>query len=202
MTLGPDIRFIWPYLFEKCADDDNPKYKVTILIPKSNKVAMERVNAAIDEAIDRGMSGSGRPEYTFKKGTKESSLNIPLHDGIEKADDEKYAWMYEGYHFMTLRTDRRPSVLDANGQQIIDPAEFRMGCKGAVSVTFAPYNNKSQGVGAYLNHVMVLEESDYAGGGFIDASEAFIEFTGRSAVRPARESRSRVRSGSDDPMFE
>ena len=208
ITLGPDIRFLWPYVFEKRQNDEGEdKYEVVIQIPYGNKKAIALFEDAIDEAIERGFSGELSEKSTFKKGTKESALKLPLKDGADKADTE-YGDLFEGYMFATLRTDRRPTVLDANGQQILDPEEFYSGSIGAVSLTVYPYNNRSQGVSALLNHIMKLEDGERIGGGVIPAEEAFADYLpsgrgdDREERRPSRSaSRSRSR-GSDDPMFD
>lgn len=215
ITLGPDVRFMWPYVFEKRPNDDGEdKYEVVIQIPYANKKAIALFEDAVDEAIARGYSGELSEKSTFKKGTKESALKIPLKDGADKADDD-YAELFEGYMFATARTDRRPKVLDVNGQEIIDPEEFYSGAVGAVSITVYSYNNKSQGVGIQLNHIMKLDDGERIGGGGVSAEDAFADYmpsgggssrSGRSRgrdedERPARgrtESRSRSRDTEDD----
>jgi hypothetical protein len=233
ITLGPDVRFLWPYVFEKRVnDEDEDKYEVLIQIPYSNKKAIALFEDAIDAAIDRGYSGELSDKSTFKKGTKESALKLPLKDGEDKGDTE-YADLFRGYMFCTVKTRRRPVVLDANGQQILDPEEFYSGAIGAVSVTVFPYNNRAQGVGVQLNHIMKLEEGERIGGGVIPVEEAFAEYmespgsgsrsgnsrntvpaghgesrsgnrdSGNSAPRAERSARrARYSEGSDDPVFD
>lgn len=221
VTLGPDMRFLWPYLFEKRPNDDGEeKYEVLVQIPRANKRMIDLVNDAIDAAIERGFSGDLSDKSTFKKGTKESALKLPLKDGADRADDE-YGDLFEGYMYLTAKNGkRRPVVLDQNGQQILDPEEIYSGAIGAVSLTFYPYNNRSQGVGVMVNHVMKLEEGKrLSGGASVTPEEAFAEYLPKGdGERPAR-SRSRSRDndaeggrnrratrnrdyGSDDPMFD
>jgi hypothetical protein len=218
ITLGPDIRFLWPYVFEKRPNDDGEdKYEVLIQIPYDNKKCIDLFNDAIDEAISRGYSGEMSDKSTFKKGTKESALKIPLKDGEDKADTE-YGDLFKGYMFATARGDRKPTVLDNNGQQILDPEEFYSGVIGAVSITVYPFNNKSQGVGVRLNHVMKKNDGERIGGGGVSAEEAFAEYLGdglgergvpRSRSREADSraprnttGRGRRQTESDDPMFD
>lgn len=197
ITLGPDVRFMWPYVFEKRPNDDGEdKYEVVIQIPYANKKAIGLFEDAIDEAISRGYSGELSEKSTFKKGTKESALKLPLKDGADKADDD-YADLFDGYMFATARTDRRPKVLDVNGQEIIDPEEMYSGAIGAVSITVYPYNNKSQGVGIQLNHIMKLDDGERIGGGGVSAEDAFAEYMGSGGER--RSSRSRSRDEDERP---
>lgn len=217
ITLGPDMMFLFPKVFEK--DEKDNVYKACVLIPYGNKKMIALFEDAVDAAIARGYSGELSEKSTFKKGTKESTLKMPLKDGADANED--YADLFENHMYFNCKTDRKPKVLDANGQEIIDPSEFRMGAIGAVSVTVYPYNfeNQSQGVGVQLNHIMQLKESTFEGGAYVDPNEAFADYmpSGRGRdenERPARgrtESRSRgrggdnpfrERDGSDDPMFD
>lgn len=230
ITLGPDVRFLWPYVFEKRTNEEGEdKYEVLLQIPYANKKAIATFNDAVDEAIERGYSGELSDKSTFKKGTKESALKLPLKDGEDKADED-YAELFDGYMYATAKTTRRPTILDENGQQILDPEEFYSGAIGAVSVTVFPYNNRSQGVGVQLNHIMKLDDGERIGGGAISAEDAFADYmgSGGSGSRSSRgredertpsrsrsrddegdrrgarktTSRARERVGSDDPMFD
>ena len=200
VTLGPDIRFLWPYLFEKRPNEDGEdKYEVLVQIPYENKEAIGRIEAAIDEAIRRGFSGSLGEKSTYKKGTKESALKLPLKDGEDRADTD-YADLFKGYMYMTAKSGkRRPTVVDKNGQEILDPEEVYSGMIGAISVTVYPFNNRSQGVGVQVNHVQKRADGErISGGAPVTAEEAFAEYNTDDARRAPR---SRFR-GSDDPMFE
>lgn len=192
ITLGPDVRFLWPYVFEKRVNEEGEdKYEVLLQIPYANKKAITLFEDAIDEAINRGYSGELSANSTFKKGTKEGALKLPLKDGDDKADEE-YGDLFEGYMYCTAKTQRRPTVLDENGQQILDPEEFYSGVIGAVSVTIFPYNNRAQGVGVQLNHIMKLDDGErIGGGGGVSAEDAFAEYMTGGGGGGSRGSRSR-----------
>lgn len=233
VTLGPDVRFLWPYVFEKRVNEEGEdKYEVLIQIPYANKKAIALFEDAVDAAIERGYSGELSDKSTFKKGTKESALKLPLKDGDDKVDEE-YGDLFEGYMYCTAKSSRRPTILDENGQQILDPEEFYSGVIGAVSLTVYPYNNRAQGVGIQLNHIMKLDDGERIGGGSsVTAEDAFAEYMSGGGSRTGRSrgdednaprrgaSRSRSRDdedehrgrgttsgrsrgrGSDDPMFD
>lgn len=204
VTLGPDIRFLWPYLFEKRPNDDGEeKYEVLVQIPYDNKEAIERIEAAVDEAIRRGYSGELGDKSTFKKGTKESSLKLPLKDGADREGDD-YGDLFKGYMYLTAKSGKRkPTVVDLNCQEILDSEEVYSGMIGAISVTVYPYNNRSQGVGVQINHVQKRADGErISGGAPVTPEDAFAEY-GTGEERPVRgrvASRSRDRV-SDDPMF-
>jgi hypothetical protein len=211
ITLGPDIRFLWPYVFEKRVNDEGEdKYEVLIQIPHTNKKMIALFEDAIDEAIKRGFSGELSDKSTFKKGTKEAALKTPLKDGEDKRDTE-YGALFEGYIYCTAKTQRKPVVIDENGQQILDPEEFYPGAIGAVSVTVFPYNNRAQGIGVQLNHIMKLHDGERIGGGVITVEDAFADYLKKKGNnsrardgenrRPAR-NHNRINRDSDDPIFD
>lgn len=200
VTLGPDIRFLWPYLFEKRPNDDGEeKYEVLVQIPYDNKEAIERIEAAVDEAIRRGYSGELSDKSTYKKGTKESTLKLPLKDGADREGDDLFA----GYMYLTAKSGkRRPVVVDKNCQEILDPEEVYSGMIGAISVTVYPYNNRSQGVGVQINHVQKRADGErISGGASVSPQDAFAEY-GTEEERPTHGAARSRRRVSDDPMFE
>ncbi len=203
VTLGPDIRFLWPYLFEKRPNDDGEeKYEVLVQIPYDNKEAIERIEAAVDEAIRRGYSGELSDKSTYKKGTKESTLKLPLKDGADREGDD-YGDLFAGYMYLTAKSGkRRPVVVDKNCQEILDPEEVYSGMIGAISVTVYPYNNRSQGVGVQINHVQKRADGErISGGASVSPQDAFAEY-GTEEERPTHGATRSRRRVSDDPMFE
>lgn len=203
VTLGPDIRFLWPYLFEKRPNDDGEeKYEVLVQIPYDNKEAIERIEAAVDEAIRRGYSGELGDKSTYKKGTKESALKLPLKDGADRANDD-YGDLFEGYLYLTAKSGKRkPTVVDLNCQEILDPEEVYSGMIGAISVTVYPYNNRSQGVGVQINHVQKRADGKrISGGAPVSPQDAFAEYDTEEG-RPTQGATRSRRRVSGDPMFE
>lgn len=203
VTLGPDIRFLWPYLFEKRPNDDGEeKYEVLVQIPYDSKEAIERIEAAVDEAIRRGYSGELGDKSTYKKGTKESALKLPLKDGADRANDD-YGDLFEGYLYLTAKSGKRkPTVVDLNCQEILDPEEVYSGMIGAISVTVYPYNNRSQGVGVQINHVQKRADGKrISGGAPVSPQDAFAEYD-TEEERPTQGATRSRRRVSGDPMFE
>lgn len=191
ITLGGDIRFIFPSVFEKRVNNlGEDKYEVCLQIPYENKKAIALFNDAVDEAVRRGFSGDLKPNSTFKKGTKEKDLALPLHDGEDKEETD-YADLFAGYMYANAKSSRKPTLVDVNGQEIIDPEEFYAGVIGAVNVTLYPYNNRSQGIGVQLNHIMKIADGERLSGGFVSVEDAFKDY-----VKPVEhKERSRMRDG-------
>ena len=160
------VRFSYVTVFKAEAGEDGgtPKFSTAILIDKRDKVSLAKANAAIEAAKLEGKAS--------KWGGKiPKNLKIILRDGDQEKDDE----IYEGMMFMSARTTRRPTILDENKEEILDPEDFYSGCYGRVSVNFFPYNTNGNGVTAGLNNCLKLKDGDRLGGGGTDAQEDFAD---------------------------
>ena len=62
----------------------NPKYSVSLIIPKSDKQTLDAINAAVDAAIKEGVAKFGG------KIPNKAALKLPLRDGDTERDDEAY----------------------------------------------------------------------------------------------------------------
>ena len=70
-------------------EGQQPKYSVSLIIPKSDTETIAKINAAVDAAIEEGIG-----KFGGKKPNK-ASLKLPLRDGdTEREDDEAYAGSY------------------------------------------------------------------------------------------------------------
>ncbi len=84
-----EVRFSYAHVFEPTSinGNDEPKYSVSILIPKQNKEVVEKIKKAINEAVKEGVSKFG--------GKIPPNLKNPLRDGdVERPDDESYTGHY------------------------------------------------------------------------------------------------------------
>lgn len=147
-----------------------PKFSVTILIPKSNEEAVRAINNALDAAITEGVPGKWN-------GVRPPQPAIPIHDGDgpRPSDGLPYGDECKGMWVMTAScgADRAPFVVDRQVQPIIDPTQVYSGMWGNVSVNFFPYNSAGKkGVGCGLNGVQKVKD-DQALGNRVTAQEAF-----------------------------
>jgi hypothetical protein len=154
-------RFSFVNIFEPRAmkDGDEPKYSLTVIIPKSDTKTVEAIKAAIQAAAENGAQrhfGGRVPtnvNHTFKDGDTETN-------DMGDLQKEKYP-EYEGNYYIRLSTKFPPKVLDANRNEILDPTEVYSGCYGRVSMTFFAYSGDGKrGVSACLNNVQKLEDGD------------------------------------------
>lgn len=170
------IRFSYAHVFEKHAmenskgEKSDPKYSVSILIPKSDTALVERIKAAIKAATDLGVE----TKYKGKKPNSPTFKN-PLHDGdLERSEKEEY----EGMYFVNASTDNQPDVVDSKLNAITSKDVFYSGCFGLASVNFFPFNsNGSIGVGCGLRNVMKTKDGEKFGSG-ASAAEDFRDISG------------------------
>ena len=159
------VRFSYAHVFEPAPvseGSEDKKYSVSIIIPKSDKVTLKKINDAIEEAKELGLSKWG--------GKLPKALKLPLRDGDLERDEECYADSY----FLNAKTDRKPGIVDANLDEIISRDEFYSGCYGRASINFFPFDvNGSKGIAVGLQNLQKLEDGERLGGSSATAAEDF-----------------------------
>jgi len=158
------VRFSYANVFAPVdkGDGKTPKYSVSIIIPKSDKETIAKINKAFEEAKANSASYFG--------GTVPKLLKGGLRDGdLEKEDDA-----YAGSMFINANTAKKPGVVDADMNAIIDADEFYSGCYGRAAIEFFPYNIEgSKGIACGLGNVQKLEDGERLGGGGVSAAVDF-----------------------------
>lgn len=104
---GPDTRWSYCNAWEpKAINGGEPKYSVSLIIPKSDKKTIAKIEAAIEAAYREGeakLKGNGRSVPAL------SVLKTPLRDGdTERPDDEAYADSY----FVNANSTTAPGIVD------------------------------------------------------------------------------------------
>lgn len=148
-------RLSYPNLFKARASfGQEAKYSCVLLIPKSDKVTVDKIKAAIaatkEESKDKW------------KGKIPSNLRTPLRDGdVEKEDHEEYKGMY----FMSVSAKNAPKLYDREHNEILDSEELYPGCWVRADINFAGYSQSgNNGIGAYVNSVMKWAEGERLSG--------------------------------------
>ena len=173
---GPDTRWSYANVWDpKSINGGAPKYSVSIIIPKSDKVTVEKIKSAIKAAYEEGESklkGSGKSVPSL------SVLKTPLRDGdLERPDDEAYKNAY----FVNANSAAAPGIVDADRQQIIDRSEVYSGVYGRASINFYAFNsNGNKGIACGLNNLQKIRDGEPLGGksraedDFADADDDFL----------------------------
>lgn len=132
-----------------------PKYSISVLIPKTDTVTINKINEAIDIAIEEGIARFGG-----KKPNK-ATLKLPLRDGDLERDNDAY----KGYYFINANSINAPQIVDANLDPILDRNEVYSGCYGRVSLNFYAFNsNGNKGIACGLLNVQKLRDGEPLGG--------------------------------------
>ena len=157
---GVDTRWSYANVWDpKSINGSTPKYSVSLIIPKSDKVTIQKIKAAIQAAYEEGESklkGSGKSVPSL------SVLKTPLRDGdLERPDDEAYKNAY----FVNANSATAPGIVDADRQQIIDRSEVYSGVYGRASINFYAFNsNRNKGIACGLNNLQKIRDGEPLGG--------------------------------------
>ena len=131
------------------------KYSVSVLIPKNDKETINAINAAIDAAIEEGIS-----KFGGKKPNK-AAIKLPLRDGDTERDDEAY----RGHFFINANSNTPPQIVDRSVKPILDRGEVYSGCFARVSLNFFAFNsNGSKGVACGLGNIQKVRDGEPLGG--------------------------------------
>lgn len=148
-------RFSFVNVWEpKSINGSDPKYSISLIIPKSDKKTINAILRAVDEA---------KKEGTAKfNGKIPANLKTPLRDGdIERPEDPNYNDCY----FINANSKDAPQIVDTRLQSIIERSEVYSGCYGKVSINFYAFNvNGNRGIAAGLGNVQKLRDGEPLGG--------------------------------------
>lgn len=126
------VRLSYANVWEPASiNGSNPKYSVSLIIPKSDKKTLDAINAAVDAAIKDGASKFGG------KIPNKAALKLPLRDGDTERDDEAYKDSF----FVNANSTTAPQIVDRSVQPVLDRAEVYSGCYARVSVNFYAFNS-------------------------------------------------------------
>ena len=89
----------------------SPKYSVSLIIPKSDTVTVEKIRAAIKAAYEEGQS---KLKGSSKSVPALEDIKTPLRDGDKdrKGDDA-----YKNAYFVNANSTSKPGVVDQQHQQ-------------------------------------------------------------------------------------
>ena len=140
-----------------------PKFSVSLIIPKDDEKTLAAINAAIDAAIQDGVSKFGG------KIPNRAALKLPLRDGDIERDDEAYI----GCYFVNANSTTAPQIVDRAVQPILDRGEVYSGCYARVSINFYAFNtNGNRGVACGLGNIQKVKDGDPLSG----KSSAVVDF--------------------------
>lgn len=150
------VRFSYLHVFEPSSiNGGEPKYSVSLIIPKSDRDTIGKIENAIELAKEAGKAKWG--------GRIPSNIKMPLRDGDEeRPDDDTYANSF----FVNANCTTKPGLVYKDGRTaIVDETDLYSGCYGRASITFYAFNaNGNRGIACGLNNLMKLEDGKSLGG--------------------------------------
>lgn len=156
---GKDTRWSYANVWEaKSINGGTPKFSVSLIIPKSDTVTVQKIKAAIQAAYEEGqakLKGNGRsvPPLT--------AIKTPLRDGdTERPDDPAYANSY----FINANSATAPGIVDADCNPILTRSKVYSGVYGRASINFYAFNsNGNKGIACGLNNLQKIRDGEPMG---------------------------------------
>lgn len=162
------VRFSFCNIFEPKAPQGggDPKYSVTLLLPKIDTETLGKIKAAMEEARENFVARNGANSLPLKP-------NHTLHDGDGVRDSgDPYGPECKGCWVITVSSKQKPVIVDAFRNPITDPAEVKSGDFGRAAINFYGYNaNGKKGISAGLLSVQKLH--DGAAFGMVGSADDF-----------------------------
>jgi len=145
----------------------DPKYSVTLLIPKTDVATKADIDAAIMAAAQDGVDKAW-------KGVRPPVLKVPIHDGDGVRDSgEPFGDECKGHWVMTASSKQKPQVVDLSLSEITNASDIYSGMYARVTIRFFAYaNSGNKGIGCGLNNVLKVEDGEPLSG-HADAASDF-----------------------------
>ena len=165
------VRLSYANIFEpRSINGSEPKYSVSLIIPKDDTQQIEVIKQAIENAKER--------DKGKWNGKIPANLKLPLRDGdLERPEDEAYANSY----FINANSTRPPAVVGteidrATGKAIrLGEDEVYSGCYARVSIDFYGFNAAgNKGIACGLGNIQKIADGERLGGG--STAEEDFEF--------------------------
>ena len=157
---GVNTRWSYANVWDpKSINGGAPKYSVSLIIPKSDTVTVNKIRAAIQAAYEEGES---KLKGTAKVCPALDVIKNPLRDGDrERPGDEAYANSF----LINANSATAPGIVDADRQPILDRSEMYSGVKGRASINLYAYNvNGNRGIACGLNNLQKISDGTPLGG--------------------------------------
>lgn len=151
------VRFSFCHIFEPSEPQGggDPKYSVTLLIPKSDTATLSKIKQAMAEARDNFCKRNGANALPAKPVHT-------LHDGDgQRAGGDDFGPECKDCYVITVSSKAKPVIVDAFRNEVTDPAEVYSGCYGRASINFYGYSkNGKKGISAGLLSVQKLHDGE------------------------------------------
>ena len=198
-VLTGEVRFSYVHLLKayKQNDKDDPKYSVTILVPKTDTATVQEIQRAIAYATQQGIE---------KKwgGVKPPIVASPIWDGDgTRQNGTEFGPECKGHWVFTASVKEEkgaPEIVDTTGAYITGESQIYSGMYGRVFVTFYPYNyGGKKGIGCGLGPIQKTRDGEALSGHTPSAASVFGAPAGSAAsIFGAQPTAPAVPAGFDD----
>ena len=151
------VRLSYAHVFEPYSfNGGEPKYSVTLLIPKDDIETLLCIEKAQRQAYENAKGDK-------LKNLKFEQIKTTLHDGEEYDTEElpEYADMM----FISVSCKTKPGIIDQHRQPITDSSQVYSGCWCRADINFFAYNTAgNKGISAGLNNLQKIRNDAPLGG--------------------------------------
>lgn len=185
-SLTGEVRLSYVHLAQPYVNPQQPnaepKYSVTLLIPKTDTATYQDILNAIEAATIAAVNGKAW------NGVRPPIIPNPLHDGDGVRQDgtpfgpeRKGMWVMTAYR---RQRDGKPWVCDISNPNVeLAPQDAYSGMFARCTVHFFGYlNSGKRGIGCSLDGVMKTRDGESLGGAVKPSANEFAQFAG--AVNP------------------
>ena len=154
-----------------------PKYSVTLLIPKTDFATKADIDASIQaaaqDAVSKVWNGAAPPQ-----------LRVPIYDGDGvRPSGVPFGDECKGHWVMTASTKNKPQVVGMDNINCeLAPSDIYSGMYARVTIRFFGYSNSgNKGIGCGLGNVMKTRDGEALAG----SASASVDFAGVGAAPAA-----------------
>ena len=170
-VLTGEVRLSYVNLVAPRANNSNPnadpRYSVTLLIPKTDEAVKQNIDASIEVAATDAQA-------KLWGGVRPPVMPTPVHDGDGVRDNgTPYGPECKGCWVITASSKQKPQVVhqsDINTE--LAPQDIYSGMYARVTINFFGYNQAGRrGIGCGLGNVMKTRDGEPLAGGVSAASD-------------------------------
>ena len=170
-VLTGEVRLSYAHLTEPYANPKNPgaepKYSVTMLIPKTDTATKADIDASMKAAYEAAVTNDW-------KGARPQLRNALIYDGDGvRNDGTPFGSECKGHWVMTANSKRKPQVVHiSNLKAELAPQDIYSGMYARVTVNFFAFSvNGNRGIGCGLGNVLKIRDGEPLSGGASAASD-------------------------------
>lgn len=155
-----------------------PKYSVTLLIPKSDVATKADIDASIQAAAQEAVS-------KVWGGVRPPQIRVPIYDGDGvRPSGVPFGEECRGHWVITASTKLKPQVVGMDNINVeLAPSDIYSGMYGRATIRFFGYSNSgNKGVGCGLGNIMKTRDGEPLAGTASAASD--FATVGNAVVQP------------------